>query len=205
MRGQAGPSAKEIKTEKEFEKFIQSEDASVLGFFEAESKLKDSFLKVADTERDRYRFGYTSNKDILKKAGYSDDIVVYVPKKLHNKFDPDEFKYDGNYDTDKIKDFLIHETTGLAGVRTQGNLFQYDRRPLFVVYYNVDYVKDPKGKRVTLPNSLILPSSLGSNYWRNRVLKVAGDYKRKAYFAVSNKEEFAQVRLFICFISLCEF
>jgi len=45
---------------------------------------------------------------------------------------------------------------------------------LVVVIYNVDYVKDPKG----------------SNYWRNRVLKVAQDYKRKVHFAVSNKEDY---------------
>ncbi len=38
------------------------------------------------------------------------DVVVFVPKKLHNKFDPDAFRYDGNYDTDKIKHFLVHET-----------------------------------------------------------------------------------------------
>lgn len=38
------------------------------------------------------------------------DIVVFVPTKLHNKFDPNEFKYDGNYDTDKIKAFLVSET-----------------------------------------------------------------------------------------------
>lgn len=176
MRGQAGPSAKEIKSVEEYEKFIDNDDNSVIGFFEEESKLKDSFFKVADTERDRFRFAYTSDKGVLKKTGFTDDIVVYVPKKLHNKFDPDEFKYDGNYDTDKIKHFLIYETTGLAGLRTQGNLFQYSERPLVVVYYNVDYHRDPKG----------------SNYWRNRVLKVAEQYKRKVHFAVSNKEEFAQ-------------
>ncbi len=62
-------------------------------------------------------------------------------------------------------------------MRTQGSLFQFVHRPLVVVYYNVDYVKDPKG----------------SNYWRNRVLKVAQEYKRKVYFAVSNKDDFAQV------------
>lgn len=90
-------------------------------------------------------------------------MVVYNPKKLHNKFDPNEFKYDGNYDTDKIKHFLVHETVGLAGIRTQGNLFQFEKKPLVIVYYNVDYIKDPKG----------------SNYWRNRVLKVAQEYKRK--------------------------
>lgn len=176
MRGQAGPSAKELKSVADFEKFINEDDQAVVGFFESESKLKDSFHKVADTERDRFRFAYTSNAEVLKKAGYSDDIVVYVPKKFHNKFESNEFKYDGNYDTDKIKNFLIQETIGLAGVRTASNEFQFGKVPLVVVIYNMDYVKDPKG----------------SNYWRNRVLKVAQDYKRKVYFAVSNKEDYAQ-------------
>ncbi|VDL74953.1 unnamed protein product [Nippostrongylus brasiliensis] len=175
MRGQAGPSAKELKTVEEYKKFVDGDENAVVGFFESESKLKDSFLKVADTERDRFQFGYTSDAAVLKLAGYTDDIVVFTPKKLHNKFDPNEFKYDGNYDTDKIKNFLIHETTGMAGIRTQGNLFQFEQKPLVVVYYNIDYLKDPKG----------------SNYWRNRVLKVAQDYKRKVHFAVSNKEEFS--------------
>uniref|UniRef100_A0A0N4ZU86 Protein disulfide-isomerase n=1 Tax=Parastrongyloides trichosuri TaxID=131310 RepID=A0A0N4ZU86_PARTI len=176
MRGQSGPSSKELKSVADFEKFIADEDQSVIGFFESESKLKDSFLKVADTERDRFRFAHTSNKALLEKQGLTDDIVVFTPKKLQNKFESHEHKYDGNYDTDKIKNFLIYESTGLAGIRTQGNLFQFTRRPLFIVYYNVDYVKDPKG----------------SQYWRNRVLKVAQEFKRKAYFAVSSKEEFGQ-------------
>jgi protein disulfide isomerase family A protein 3 len=46
---------------------------------------------------------------------------------------------------------------------------------LIVVYYNVDYVKDVKG----------------TNYWRNRVLKVAQDYKNQMRFAVSNKDDFS--------------
>lgn len=66
-------------------------------------------------------------------------------------------------------------SVGFAGIRTQGNLFQFEQKPIVIVYYNVDYVKDPKG----------------SNYWRNRVLKVAQNYKRKVQFAVSNKEEFS--------------
>ncbi|KAL3080297.1 hypothetical protein niasHS_012402 [Heterodera schachtii] len=176
MRGQAGPSSKELKSISDFDKFVDGDDVSVIGLFEGESKLKDSFHKVADTERDRFRFAHSSNPDLLKKTGYTDDIVVFVSKKLHNKFEPNEFHYDGNYDTDKIKNFLLYETNGLAGIRTQGNLFQFTHRPLVVVYYTVDYLKDPKG----------------SNYWRNRVLKVAQDYKRKVHFAVSDKEEFAQ-------------
>ncbi|CAI4225233.1 unnamed protein product [Auanema sp. JU1783] len=176
MRGQTGPSAKELKSVQDFQKFTSTDETVVIGFFEGESKLKDSFLKVADTERDRFTFAYTANPEVLKAAGYSDDIVVFAPKKLATKFESNEYKYDGNYDTDKIKHFLVHETVGLAGIRTQGNLFQFEFKPMVVVYYNVDYVKDPKG----------------SNYWRNRVLKVAQDFKRKVQFAVSNKEEFAQ-------------
>ncbi len=42
------------------------------GFFESESKLKDSYLKVADTDRDRFRFAWTSDKATLKKAGYTE-------------------------------------------------------------------------------------------------------------------------------------
>lgn len=72
MRGQAGPSSKEIKTINDFNKFVDSDDISVIGLFEGESKLKDSFLKVADTERDRFRFGHSTNADVLKKAGYSE-------------------------------------------------------------------------------------------------------------------------------------
>ena len=34
---------------------------------------------------------------------------------------------------------------GMAGHRTGGNAWQFDKKPLVVVYYNVDYVKDPKG------------------------------------------------------------
>lgn len=31
----------------------------------------------------------------------------------------------------------------------------------------------------------------GTNYWRNRILKVAQDYKRKVNFAISNKDDFS--------------
>ncbi|MQL05720.1 hypothetical protein EI015_26995, partial [Escherichia coli] len=58
---------------------------------------------------------------------------------------------------------------------TKQNLLQFEQKPIVIFYYNVDYVKEPKE----------------SNYWRNRVLKVAQNYKRKVQFAVSNKEEFS--------------
>lgn len=48
------------------------------------------------------------------------------------------------------------------------------KNPLVVAYYSVDYVKNPKG----------------TNYWRNRVLKVAKEFEGKVNFAVSNKDDF---------------
>jgi len=65
---------------------------------------------------------------------------------------------------------------GLVGHRTPSNLADYSK-PTVVVYYNVDYVRDTKG----------------TNYVRNRILKVAkklADENVKVSFAVSNAEEF---------------
>jgi len=174
MRGQVGPSSKELTSVKDLEKFIDNEEHAVIGFFAEDSKLKDSFQKVADTERDRFRFAHTSNKAVIDKYGFTDDIVVFAPKRLHNKFEEDTLRYDGNYDTDKIKKFLNSEMLGLCGVRTRDTAPMFGR-PLVTVYYNVDYVKDPKG----------------TNYWRNRVLKVAQDFKRKMHFAVASRDEFS--------------
>lgn len=48
--------------------------------------------------------------------------------------------------------------------------------PVVIAYYDVDYVKNPKG----------------TNYWRNRVLKVAKNFKDSdVTFAVSNAQQFA--------------
>jgi len=173
MRSQVGPSSKELNTVAEIEKFLAADEHSIIGFFEKESKLKDSFLKVADTDRDRYRFGHTSAKEILDKHQFTDDIVVFHPKRLHSKFEDPHIRYDGNYDTDKIKKFYQTKMQGLCGHRTSDTAPQFEK-PLVVAYYNVDYVKDPKG----------------TNYWRNRILKIAQDYKRKLHFAVSNKDDF---------------
>lgn len=49
-----------------------------LGFFENESKLKDSFLKVADTERDRFQFAYSSDPAVLKETGYSEYVQHFL-------------------------------------------------------------------------------------------------------------------------------
>ena len=36
---------------------------------------------------------------------------------------------------------------GIAGVRSPDDMKYYDEKPLCVVYYDVDYTKNPKGTR----------------------------------------------------------
>lgn len=62
---------------------------------------------------------------------------------------------------------------GLVGHRKTDNRQDFSN-PLIVAYYAVDYVKNPKG----------------TNYWRNRILKVAEQYKNKINFAISSKDDF---------------
>lgn len=59
------------------------------------------------------------------------------------------------------------------GHRQRDNVNDF-RPPYFVAYYSVDYVKNAKG----------------SNYWRNRVLKVAKNFADSFTFAISAKDDF---------------
>lgn len=68
--------------------------------------------------------------------------------------------------------FIFH-SQGLVGHRTRDSISDF-QNPLVVAYYAVDYVKNAKG----------------TNYWRNRVLKVAKEWEGKINFAVSNKDDF---------------
>ncbi len=43
----------------------------------------------------------------------------------------------------------------------------------------MDYVKNTKG----------------TNYWRNRIMKVAKEQKQKLSYAISNKDDFMKVRM----------
>ena len=76
----------------------------------------------------------------------------------------------------KKKHICYDFSHGLVGHRTLSNLNDY-LEPLVVVYYNVDYVHDTKG----------------TNYVRNRILKVAKKLANENVtmnFAISNAEEF---------------
>jgi len=175
MRSQVGPASKDIKTVQEFNTFVSKDDTAVVAFLAADSKLEKTFTKVSDKLREKARFAKVSNvPEVLKEAGQKEDtLVVYRPKHLANKFEPDHVVYSGAFDKDDMEKFVNTEYYGLVGVRTQDSSKDFVQ-PLIVAYYGVDYKKNPKG----------------TNYWRNRILKVAKEFKSDFTFAISSKDDF---------------
>lgn len=169
MRAQVGPSSKDLLTVQNFENLIAKDEVVVVGFFEKETDLKGEFLKTADKMREEVVFGHSSAQAVLEKTGYKNNVVLYRPKRLHNKFESDFVEYEGK---PSLKGFIKANYHGLVGIRQKENVHDFTN-PLVVAYYDVDYVKNTKG----------------TNYWRNRVLKVAKEVSDVS-FAISDKDDF---------------
>lgn len=174
MRTKAGPVAKELHTLADAEKFLAHNEHGVIGFFKnAASTLHTDFKKAADALAESYRFAFSSNPEVLAKYGHEDKVIIYQPPRLQVKLEPIQNIFDG---VSNLKSWIEKEIHGIVGHRTGGNAKDF-RGPLVVVHYNLDYVRDVKG----------------SNYVRNRIIKVAKklrDEGIKATFAVSNTDEF---------------
>lgn len=178
MISKAGPDSKQLESIDDAEKFMGRNDYGVIGFFkDAESDVAKTYAKVAAALSSDLKFAHTSDSAILDKYKFKDDIVLFQPKRLHNKFEEAQQKYSDDVSTYKLKTWIKDQSLGLCGHRTINNADNY-KKPTVIAYYDVDYTKNPKG----------------TNYWRNRVLKVAKKFKeegKKVYFAVSNHNDFS--------------
>lgn len=173
MKLQAGPSSKEFVDAKELEEYLQSEiGVVILGLFDEDAELKNVFLKSANNLRDKVKFAYTTSKTIRELYEITDGILLIRPRHLRNKFEDFQMKYPGGALPEELDEFVVRNYHGLVGLRVETN--RDDFRPPFIIgYYDVDYKKNPKG----------------TNYWRNRFLKVASQYKDKLTFAISHIKE----------------
>lgn len=172
MKAQVGPASKDLLSLASAKEFLAIQDSAIVGFFEKESDLKLTFMKFADGFREKHRFAHTSAKEVLSEMGETDAILLYRAPQLGNKFEPDFVKFTGESKAD-LDEFIKGNIYGLVGHRTRENSNDF-KNPIAVAYFNVDYLKNPKG----------------TNYWRNRVLKVAKALEGKITFAISSKDEF---------------
>lgn len=172
MKAQTGPASKELNSLAELEKYLQAQETTLVGLFETDSPLKANFQKYAEKYREKQRFGHTSAADALKKYGVSDAIILFRAPQYNNKFEDNFVQFDGTT-LDQLITFVNQNYYGLVGHRTRDNAAEF-KTPFVIAYYSVDYIKNPKG----------------TNYWRNRILKVAKAYTGPYRFAISSKDEF---------------
>jgi len=172
MKAQVGPVSKELTSAADAQKFLAKQEPAVV-FFGAEGSLKEKFLQTADLMRESVRFAHVSCKETAKEYGFDNQVVLFRAPHMKNKFEPATLAYEGAEDKTAIKRFIKDNIHGMVGHRTSDSAADF-QTPVVVVYYNVDYVKNTKG----------------TNYWRNRVLKVAKEFTSDFSFAVANNNDF---------------
>ena len=182
MLAQVGPASKSFDSYSSMnEKLEQAKDVVVVGLFDSDSdSLATKFHSTASKLRESVTFyhAYSSSvsddlsslKHLAELNPSSPSVLLVRPSLMKNKFE----SFVNTYDESKPLDqWVTSNYHGLVGHRTQSNMQDF-KLPLVVVFYNVDYTKNPKG----------------TNYWRNRVLKVAQNYPN-VNFAVSSIDTFA--------------
>ncbi|XP_068693419.1 protein disulfide-isomerase A3-like [Montipora foliosa] len=174
MKKQAEPTSKEVNTVEELNKRFESDTAVIVGFFDKDDDLQTEFMAVADQLRESHSFAHTASEEVMAELGHRDEMVIFRPKHLNSKFESNKEVFAGTVTSFGLKKFIEETVHGLVGQMTSENENQF-KKPVCVVYYKVDYKLNPKG----------------TNYWRNRVLKVATEFKNKVMkFAIASKSDF---------------
>lgn len=75
MRAQVGPASKELLTVEALDAFLQAKETSIIGFFEKDSDLKGVFTKYSEQQREKFRFGHSSDPAVLKKAEKTYELI----------------------------------------------------------------------------------------------------------------------------------
>jgi protein disulfide isomerase family A protein 3 len=179
LAGQAGPAASETNDVDKYESLVNGKKHVVFGFFDdANADGYKAFQKAADELRETVKFTYTFNADVLKAAGKeSGSIALYRPKVMKSKFEEQVVDYDkGKYTIGLVRNWVLEGVRGLAPILA-GDKQDDAGYPQIMCAYNVDYERDPKG----------------TQYWRNRIMKVAQKFTGKHLnFVVGNHQEWGQ-------------
>ncbi|XP_048849263.1 protein disulfide-isomerase A3-like isoform X2 [Brienomyrus brachyistius] len=177
MQKQVGPSSVSLHSKADLDAFIDNFDASIVGFFPGHGSTQlTEYLKAATALRESYRFAHTTKAELgVMHDLHTETVLLFRPPRLHSTFETSMEKYDGPISTSVLRKFIKDNIFGICPHVTQENRDKLKGRDLLIAFYDLDYVRDPKG----------------SKYWRNRVLKVASQFQsRSLTFAVANRREF---------------
>lgn len=176
MKKQAGPSSVPLTSEEALKAFVDNFDASIVGFFSgADSPALAEFLKVSGAMRDNYRFAHTVDLGVgLGHGVETESVLLFRPPRLASKFEDSVVKSSGAVTASSLRQFIKDNVFGLCPHLTSENKDSLRAKDLLIAYYDVDYVRNIKG----------------TNYWRNRVMKVASQFQGEGLsYAVANRGE----------------
>uniref|UniRef100_A0A0K8R8T2 Thioredoxin domain-containing protein n=1 Tax=Ixodes ricinus TaxID=34613 RepID=A0A0K8R8T2_IXORI len=171
--------SKEVTSLKQLKKVQGTLDTTILAVL---NKKKGPFHKeyeaTANALRGKHLFLHTYSNDIAKHFKVPlDSLVLMHPDLLLSQYEEKYFTLSKPDATqDHMVRFVDEHLYPLVGHRTAENLWKYITKfPLVVVYYDVDFSFDNRDD---------------TQHIRNKVLKVAQQYKGRVTFAISNEVEF---------------
>ncbi|CEF66669.1 Protein disulfide-isomerase A4 [Strongyloides ratti] len=182
MLKQAEPAAKKLNSVMEAKRIMKKTDVTIIGFFANEDGPQyNAFFEASEKVREELPgMGFTTDPDVIKAfKAQPGDVIIFYPDVFWTKYEEKQKKYNKDASTaEDLLAFLKDNIAPMVGQITQENAaFRYSKLPLCVVYYNVDF--SPEYRE-------------GTNYWRNKVVEVAKNYKDSKYtFAVGDEEEFS--------------
>ncbi|KAK5884166.1 hypothetical protein CesoFtcFv8_020423 [Champsocephalus esox] len=177
MKKQTGPDSVLLQTEDELQTFIKHYDASVVGVLSgADSSHLAEFLRAAALLREQFRFAHSVDLELGGSYGVtSESVLLFRPPRLDNKFEDSVIVFREYLTIGSLRRFIGDNIHGVCPHLTMENRDRLRVRDLLTAHYDLDYHHNPRG----------------SNYWRNRVMKMASTFSgRGLFFSVANKKDF---------------
>uniref|UniRef100_A0A3Q0RH87 Protein disulfide-isomerase n=1 Tax=Amphilophus citrinellus TaxID=61819 RepID=A0A3Q0RH87_AMPCI len=171
MRRQTGPDSVHLKTKYDLQAFVNNYDESIVGVFSGvDSPHLAEFTKAAALLREQFRFAHTTEVQLAEEC-----VLLFRPPRLTNAFEDSVVIFRDYLTIGSLRRFIRDHMYGLCPHMTLENRDRLRVRDLLTAYYDLDYHHN-------------IP---GSNYWRNRVMKVVSKYAgRGLTFSVANKKDF---------------
>lgn len=180
MIEQAGPPSTLLHTAKQVQVHLRDgSDVIVIGIFSGNHEKKfQLYQDAANALREDFKFYHTLSSDV---AGFlkvqTGQVVVLHPDRFQSKYEAKKhlFKIKDSTSEEDLKEHVMKHALPLVGHRTKVNEGKrYNKRPLVVVYYTVDFSFDHR---------------TATQYWRSKVLNVAKDFPEYT-FSISNEEDY---------------
>ena len=64
--------------------------------------------------REKDHFGHTTTQELLEKQEEKDAVILFQPKHLHKKFEPNSVKYEGSVKKEDIESWINKNYPGLV-------------------------------------------------------------------------------------------